>query len=122
LCYQRRNKVDPFYIEGVVAGVEKDGRRYLGYADLYGTYLETEYVTTSYSRHLCGHIINTQWHKDCDLETALRVLEVCFKALFVKNCTARENLSVVVIDRNGIRTDTKKYALLTQNRRHLGLP
>jgi 20S proteasome subunit beta 7 len=122
LCYQQRNKADPYYIEGVVAGLDKKGSKFLGYVDLYGTYLELDYITTGFSRHLCGHVINTQWKPDCDLTTALSVLEQCFKALFVKNCPAREEMAVVVIDSNGIRCDVKRYAHLTQCYRHLGLP
>lgn len=108
LCYQKRNKADPYYIEGVVTGLEKNGEKFLGYVDLYGTYLELDYITTGFARHLCGHIINTTWNKDCDLATALGVLEQCFKALFVKNCPAREEMAVVVLDQAGIRTDVKK--------------
>lgn len=108
LCYQKRNKADPYYIEGVVAGLDKHGNRYLGYVDLYGTYLELDYVTTGFSRYLCGHVINTSWTPESDLQTTLGVLEQCFKALFVKNCPAREEMAVVVIDQTGIRTDVKR--------------
>ena len=108
LCYHRRCKGDPYYIEGVVAGLDKKDKRYLGYVDLYGTYIEQDYITTGFSRHLCGHIINTSWNKDCELATALEVMEKCFKALFVKNCPAREEMLVVVIDKDGIRADAKK--------------
>jgi 20S proteasome subunit beta 7 len=108
LCYEQRNKADPLYIEGVLAGVSKKGESFLGYIDLYGTYLQQDYITTGFSRHLCGHIINSSWNKDCDLQTALNVLEQCFKALFVKHCPAREDMAVVVIDKDGIKTDVKK--------------
>lgn len=76
--------------------------------DLYGSYLTADYLTTGFSRHLCGHIINTQWNKDASLESTLSVLEQCFKALFVKNCPARQEMAVVVIDAQGIRSDNKK--------------
>jgi 20S proteasome alpha/beta subunit len=108
MCYKQRNKADPYYLEGVVAGLDKKGGRFLGFVDLYGTFLELDYVTTGFARHLCGHIINSTWNADCDLQTALNVLEQCFKALFVKNCPAREEMAVVVIDQSGIRTDVKK--------------
>lgn len=91
LCYERRNKVDPYWIEGVVAGY-KDGERYLGYADLYGTYLENDFICTGYARYLCGHIIKTKWHKDCSLEEALSILTECFSALFARCCPATESL------------------------------
>ena len=108
LCYEQRNKADPYYIEGVVAGLNKKGERFLGYVDLYGSFLRQEYITTGFGRHMCGHIINTNWHKDCELSVALETLEKCFTALFVKNCPAREDMAVVVIDKEGIRTDVKK--------------
>lgn len=108
LCYKKRNKVNPYYIEGVVAGF-KDGERYLGYSDLYGTYLEDKYVTTSFSRYLCGHIIETTWNPECDLETALNVMVECFSALFARNCPTNNSLQVVVINKDGIQTDKKKY-------------
>ncbi len=91
-----------------MAGLDKQGQSYLGYVDLYGTYLTADFVTTGFSRYLCGHIINTQWSKEASLETTLSVLEQCFKALFVKNCAARQEMAVVVIDAQGIRTDAKK--------------
>lgn len=108
LCYGKRNKADPYYIEGLVAGIDKKGQSYLGYVDLYGTFLELDYITTGFSRHLCGHIINTQWNKDCDFDTAVKVLEQCWKALFVKNCPARDVMTVVRVTNDGITQDAKK--------------
>ena len=108
LCYKRRGKGDPYLIEGIMAGY-KGGERYLGYIDFYGTYLENNFVLTGFARHLCGHILNTRWNPDIELPEAISIIEECFKALYARNCQAEDNLRIVVINDEGIRTDAKKY-------------
>lgn len=107
LCYQRRNKGDPYYIEGVVGGF-KDGKRYLGYTDYFGTYLENDFILTGFARHLCGHILNTRWNPEVDQQTAISIIQECFKALYARNCPAEADLRIVVINDKEITTDKQE--------------
>lgn len=99
--------MDPYWLDSIVGGF-KNGNRYLGQIDIYGSYLEHEYVCTGFAAHLCGHIINTEWNKDCELETALATVTKCFQALFARHTLSNDNLEVVVVNKDGVRTDSQK--------------
>jgi 20S proteasome subunit beta 7 len=52
LCYQRRCKVDPFLIDGAIAGYDADGNHRLYYVDQFGTFFEKDYVCTGIGNYM----------------------------------------------------------------------
>lgn len=52
--------MDPLLLYNVVAGFDKD-KSYLASIDLYGTYLENDYVCTGFGEYLCKPIIMNYW-------------------------------------------------------------
>ena len=83
VLYKQRSKVDPYYIEGILAGV-KNGKSYLCLTDLYGNYLESDYVTTGFARYLCPVLLDRGYKKDMSFEEGKNLLIECFKVIYSK--------------------------------------
>ena len=86
----------------------RDGKRYLGYVDLYGTYLEDNKFMTGFAKHICGHIISTKWDPECDRDTAINVIKECFAAVFARHTKADDTLEILVINDQEARVDQTK--------------
>lgn len=62
LCYHRRNKVDPFLIDGTVAGFDNEGQPRLYYVDQFGTFFEKPYVATGFGNYMVPPVVGgSQW-------------------------------------------------------------
>ena len=60
LCYQKRCKVDPYLIDGAIAGFDAEGRHRLYYVDQFGTFIEKEYVCTGIGNYMLPAQIGRQ--------------------------------------------------------------
>jgi 20S proteasome alpha/beta subunit len=54
--YQRRNKMDPLYNQLVVAGF-RDGKAFLGSADMQGTNFEDNHISTGYLKEKSKQVL-----------------------------------------------------------------
>ena len=52
MCYQRRNKIDPFLIDGAVGGFDAEGNSRLYYVDQFGTFFEKNYVCSGIGNYM----------------------------------------------------------------------
>ena len=50
LCYSKRNNMNPYYNNIVVAGYEQD-LAFLGSVDLYGNFIVKDYVVAGFAKH-----------------------------------------------------------------------
>lgn len=59
LCYSRRNKVDPFLIDGAIAGFDEQGRHRLYCVDQFGLFIENDYVCTGIGKYFLPAMLGT---------------------------------------------------------------
>lgn len=92
VLYNRRNKMDPLLNQVVVAGVERNGKSYLGYVDLYGTLYEDDYVATGYGSYLAVPLLREKANPNMSEAEAVRLLEECMRILFYRDCRTCDNV------------------------------
>ena len=70
--YEMRNKADPNMVTNVIAGF-KDGKRFLGEVDMYGTKYEKDHIVTGMASkynyklaYMCRAIISNYWNPEID--------------------------------------------------------
>ena len=83
-CYKKRNKADPFYLSAILAGVYNK-ENYLSMVDLYGNYLEHDYITTGLARMMGPVLIDKEFSPDMTFEQLKPLVLKVFKVLHAKN-------------------------------------
>ena len=97
----------PYYMESVIAGT-KNGRKYLGYVDMFGTYFENDYLITGIARYFCGHLINESWNPEADLATCMNVIQECFKVMYYRSKNQSTSVIAASVTEQGIVRDKTK--------------
>ena len=101
LCYAKRTKVDPFFIEGVMAGV-KNGEKSLTYVDLYGNKFEDNYIATGFARIIAPTIIDSHYNPNISVENAKKLIVDSFTALNCRYKISSRTISVAYVTEEGI--------------------
>jgi 20S proteasome subunit beta 7 len=83
-CYKKRNKADPFYLSAILGGV-LNGNNYLAMVDLYGNYIEHDYVATGIANMMAPVLIDQYYRPDMTFEQIKPLILDCFKVLHAKN-------------------------------------
>ena len=96
--------MDPYYIEGIIAGV-KDNHPYLCCIDLYGNQYQDNYITTGIARMICPPIIDRVYSPDMSLEDAQAVLLKCFQALYARYSLADREVALCTVTEHEIREE-----------------
>ena len=104
LCYAKRSKVDPFWIEGVLAGV-KDGKRTLTYVDLFGNKFSDKYIATGFARMIAPPIIDASYHEDIPAADAKKIIIDAFRAIIARFKLSSKHLSFVLVTEKEIFED-----------------
>ena len=104
MCYAKRNKSDPFFIEGILAGV-KDGHKTLTFVDLYGTKFTDKYIATSFARSIASPIIDATYRDDMGAQEAKQILIDSFKALIARHKLFSKSLVMVLVTEDGVFED-----------------
>ncbi|CAD8050756.1 unnamed protein product [Paramecium sonneborni] len=104
LSYKKRCKINPLYLQNVIAGFH-NGERYLALVDIYGTYLESNFVTTGFASYFCKAIISNYWNENCTLDQAKQVIRECFKVLFCRDCRAHDMIQLGYVDEQGVHIE-----------------
>lgn len=107
MCYSKRNKVDPFFVEGILAGV-KNGVKTLTMVDLYGSKYSDKYLTTSFSRSIATPIIDASYNEDMTANQIKLILVDCFKAILARHKNMTNNLVFILVTENGIYEEKEK--------------
>ena len=61
ICYQKRNDQNPYFNNFVIAGFE-DGKAHLASVDLYGSYIQNNYVALGFAKHFGLAILANEWN------------------------------------------------------------
>jgi 20S proteasome subunit beta 7 len=109
MCYAKRNKADPFYIEGILAGV-KDGHKTLTFVDLYGTKFTDKYIATSFARSIASPIIDASYKDNISANDAKKIIIDSFKALIARHKLFSRSLVLVLVTEDGIFEDKVEIA------------
>lgn len=101
MCYSKRNNIDPFYIEGILAGV-KNGVKTLTYVDLYGSKFSDKYVATSFGRSISVPIIDATYNELMPANEIKKILIDSFRAILSRHTLMSRSISLVLVTENGI--------------------
>ena len=109
-CYKMRNKMDPYYIEGAIAGVYK-GEVYLAMTDLYGNNFKIDNLATGFARILCPNLIDNRHSVNMGREEAKALLLDCFKALYGRNGLSSREIMFCTVDGTGITEERETISI-----------
>ena len=100
VMYQRRNKMNPYWNDVIVAGRgsnnSKDGSAtvFLGLVDKIGTTYTDNYIATGFGSYLALPILREHWRSDLTEGEARALLEDCLKVLFFRDCRASSKIQL----------------------------
>jgi 20S proteasome subunit beta 7 len=100
LMYTRRNKMNPFWNDLVVAGF--DGNEpFLGSVDKIGTTVSDQFVATGFGSYLAMPLLRERYRADLSEGEARALLEDCMKVLFYRDCRSSSTIQLAKCDATG---------------------
>ncbi len=100
--YDRRNKMDPFYNQLVLAGF-RDGKPFLGMADLTGTNFEENHISTGYGAHIAITLLRKHYRPDLTKDEAIKIVKMCMTVLYYRDKQTINKVQICTIDANVIQ-------------------
>jgi len=85
LLYSRRNKMNPFWNDVLVAGFDTKGEPFLGSVDKIGTTVTDKFLTTGFASYLALPLLREKYRPDLNEGEARALLEDCMKVLFYRD-------------------------------------
>ena len=107
MCYSKRNKSDPFFVESILAGV-KDGVKSLTCVDLYGCKYSDKYIATSFARAIAAPIIDATYKETMTANEIKAILIESFKALLARHTSMSNSVTFILVTENGIYEEKEK--------------
>ena len=101
VLYSRRNKMDPYWNQLIVAGAASDGQTpFLGTVDKIGTAIggtaatghKTPYAVTGMGAYLALPLLREKWRPDLSEGEARALLEDCMRVLFYRDARASSQI------------------------------
>lgn len=111
VLYGRRNKMDPLWGQFVVAGF-RDGKSFLGLADLKGTSYEDETIATGYGSMIARPLMRSAYRPDMTKEQAKALLEECLRVLYYRDARSLNRIQIATISAEGPQI-SEPYELTT---------
>lgn len=102
--YYKRNQMDPYLNNVIIGGFDWDGELMLMNVDSFGTLLNANYFTTSYSHYFCNAIFASDYPEDYTTltkEKAIEILKKCFEVLFYRQKTAGDTIVFKTLEKKG---------------------
>ena len=99
--YQKRCKFDPLYTTNIMSGVV-NGKPYLSYLDMYGTYLEGNFHVSGFAHHLGKPILVEKWHADLDEAAAKEIVNDIMKVLYLRDSRAGNRIQFAKATASGV--------------------
>jgi len=101
VMYHRRNQMDPFYNQLVVAGY-KDGKSLLGYIDLHGTSYEDDTIATGYGAYIARPLLRKAYKPNLTKEEAKKILEDCMRVMYYRDARSINKLQMCDVSEKGV--------------------
>ncbi|ATY63211.1 proteasome component PRE4 [Cordyceps militaris CM01] len=107
MLYNRRSKFDPLWVHILVAGLNDDGRPFLGAADLLGTTYTSPSLATGYGAMLAQPIMRKRVPDEeaaqaLEKEDAIQLIKECMEVLYYRDARSMDKYSMAVITKDGI--------------------
>ena len=131
IMYSRRNKMNPYWNDLVVAGTTSgttttgsgtsSNKPFLGMVDKIGTTVQDNFIATGFGSYLALPLLREKWRPDLTEGEARALLEDCMKILFYRDCRASpriqlakcEGTTVLVSDPYEVETSWDAAAFVT---------
>lgn len=101
LMYNKRNKMNPL-MNGVLVAGFVDAQPYLGYVDMYGTFVESEFQTTAFASHIAKPIIRSRWTPNMSESEARLLLEDAMRACWYRDARASDKIQLAKVTASGV--------------------
>lgn len=113
VLYNRRNKGDPLWNELVIAGVDHDGKSFLGTVDHIGTGFKDNFIATGFGHHFAMPILREEWREDLTEAEARTLLEKCMRVCYYRDCRTINKIQLAKVSGGGNQI-TPPYSLDTK--------
>ncbi|XP_023178877.1 proteasome subunit beta type-4 [Drosophila hydei] len=102
VLYNRRSRMNPLYIDVVVAGVDEVGKPFLGNVDLRGRAYDDFVVATGFARHLSLPLVRERKPKDREFtfEEAASLIREAMKVLYYRDTRSLPQYTVGICTAN----------------------
>merc|ERR1712183_881672 len=104
LANQKKGKGNPLWCENVIVS-RSEGKNYIATVDMWGNLLENDYMASGMARYTSGDVIEKHWTPEATLEETIEVVKNVFKVLFCKWKCHSPNVSIRVINDQGVVAD-----------------
>jgi len=117
ILYQARNKFDPLWGEFVIGGF-RNGKSYLGVADLHGTAYQDTTIATGYGNHIARPLLREFFStrnndpSQVTYDEAKTLMETCLRVLFYRDARALNRIQIATVTAEGV-TISEPYELST---------
>ena len=101
MMYARRNKMDPLYNSFVIGGF-RDGKAFLGIADLQGTNFEDNHIASGYGAHIAIPLLRKHWRADLTRDEAMKIMEMCMTVLYYRDKQTINKIQFAVMSADGV--------------------
>jgi len=98
LLYSRRNKMNPFWNDLLIAGFDDQGKPFLGSVDKIGTTVCDDFLATGFGSYLAIPLLREKYRTDLSEGEARALLEDCMKVLFYRDCRASSLIQLAKCD------------------------
>ncbi|EPX75163.1 20S proteasome component beta 7 [Schizosaccharomyces octosporus yFS286] len=111
--YARRNKMDPYWNQAIVAGVDGDEKEpYVAFADLRGNTYTAPAIATGFAIHLALPLLrkvtdDDHW-KTLSKERARAAIDDCMRVLYYRDGRSLNKFSVATITADGVDFQTNQ--------------
>lgn len=98
--YYRRNKMNPFWNNTIIGGLDWENNPTLYSIDQYGTILKGDYLLVGMAQYFCHSMLYPKYPKDyknISRDEALFLIEDCFRTLFYRDCRAGNQIKYGVL-------------------------
>ena len=102
LCYAKRNKMNPYFNNVVVAGYDND-QSFLGSVDLYGNFIVKDYVVAGFAKHFGLALIANNWDPTKTFEECQNILRGCFQVIYQRDCHSVDQIQFAHIGPDGVK-------------------
>ncbi len=105
--YKKRTKVDPLYMEAILAGV-KGEEKYLACCDLYGNYYENQYLLTGFAHYCLPAIVESEFNPEMTMAQTKQLVLKCFKVIYAKYKLSYDQVLLNYISKDGVREEKER--------------
>jgi len=114
VMYQRRNKMNPFWNDLIVAGCDPTTKvPFLGSVDKIGTAYTDDVMATGFGSYIAVPIMRERFRADMEEGEARALLEDCMRVLFYRDCRALNRIVIAKATADGGCLVSEPYELET---------